>query len=266
MTRIICVINNKGGVGKTNVSVNLSAFLAGLGKRVLLVDFDHQANATFSVGVQPRNLSLSVYHALMESIEPEQVIRNTSILGFDIMPASPDLAGAPVELVSVANREFKLAKLLEKVQDNYDFILIDTPPSLGLLTINALCAAEEVLIPLQAEYLALEGLHQLVDTIALTEDNIGHTFRFVGAVLTMYNRNSILSRDVAKEIKKTFSGHIFETVIPRSIILAQAPKSGKTILQFAPNSRPAVAYKLLAREVIALDEDQNNKQEQILSI
>jgi chromosome partitioning protein len=265
MTRIICVINNKGGVGKTNVSVNLSAFLAGLGKRVLLVDFDHQANASFSVGIQPRNLSLSVYHALMNSIEPEQVIRNTSILGFDIMPASPDLAGAPVELVSEQNREFKLSRMLEKIQDNYDFILIDTPPSLGLLTINALCAAEEVLIPLQAEYLAMEGLHQLVDTIALIEDNIGHTFRFVGAVLTMYNRNSVLSRDVAKEIKGNFSGHIFETVIPRSIVLAQAPKSGKTILQFAPSSKAANAYKLLAREVIALCEEEN-KQEQILEI
>lgn len=265
MTRIICVINNKGGVGKTNVSVNLSAFLAGLGKRVLLVDFDHQANASFSVGIQPRTLSLSVYHALMNSIEPEQVVRNTSILGFDIMPASPDLAGAPVELVSEQNREFKLARMLEKVQDNYDFILIDTPPSLGLLTINALCAAEEVLIPLQAEYLAMEGLHQLVDTIALIEDNIGHTYRFVGAVLTMYNRNSVLSRDVAREIKNSFSGHIFETVIPRSIVLAQAPKSGKTILQFAPMSRAANAYKLLAREVIALSGEEN-KQEQILEI
>ncbi len=257
MARTICVINNKGGVGKTNVSVNLSSFLAAYGKRVLLVDFDHQANASFSVGLTPRTLSLSVYHALLETVEPEQVIRNTSIMGFDIMPASPDLAGAEIELVDSVNREFKLAKLLEKVEDNYDFILVDTPPSLGILTLNALCAVDEILIPLQAEYLALEGLNQLTNTINLVEENIGHEFKSVSAVMTMYSRTGVLSRKVFKEIKNTFKGYIFDTAIPRSVVLAEAPKTGKTILQFAPTSKAAHAYKMLAREILA----QENKEE-----
>ena len=256
MARVICVINNKGGVGKTNVSVNLSAFLAAHGKRALLIDFDHQGNATYSVGMEPKALPLSVYHALMDTIDPEAVIKNTSILGFDIFPASPDLAGASIELISENNREMKLAKLIDKVQDNYDFILIDTPPSLNILTINALCAAKEVLIPVQSEYLALQGMNQLMDTIELVQDNLGHEFDFVGAVLTMYNRTGVLSRNVLKEVRGNFSGYIFDTMIPRSIILAEAPRHGKTILQYAPGSKAALAYRMLARELINLDKQE----------
>jgi len=258
MARLICVTNNKGGVGKTNMSVNLASFLAAYGKKVLLVDFDNQANATFSVGINPANLSLSVYHALMGAIAPEAVIKKTSILGLDIMPASADLAGAPVELISEKGREYKLARLLEKVEDNYDFILIDTPPSLGLLTINALCAADEVLIPIQAEYLAVEGLNQLTDTIGLIEENLGHKFKFVGGVLTMYNRGSLVSRDVENKVRKCFGGYIFQTTIPRSTILGQAPKYGKSIIQFAPESKAAFSYKVLAQEFINIDFDKVN--------
>ncbi|MDO8265265.1 MAG: AAA family ATPase, partial [Candidatus Parcubacteria bacterium] len=174
MTRIICVANNKGGVGKTNVSVNLPVFLAASGKKVLLVDFDHQANATFSLGINPNNLPLSIYHVLTGQITPSAIIRKSQFFGYEIMPASSDLAGANIELVGEKEREFKLRNILEKVKDSYDFILIDCPPSLGILTINALCAADEVLIPVQCEYLALEGLSQLLSTIDLVKKNLGH--------------------------------------------------------------------------------------------
>jgi chromosome partitioning protein len=253
MTRIICVANNKGGVGKTNVSVNLPVFLAALGKKVLLVDFDHQANATFSLGINTRNLPLSIYHALMGQVSPSAIIRKSPFFGYEIMPASPDLAGASVELVNLQNREYKLKEVLEKVKEFYDFILIDSPPSLGPLTVNALCAAKEVLIPVQCEYLALEGLEQLLNTINLVKNNLEQDLKITGALLTMYNRNNKLSRDVAKEIRRNFPGYVFDTVIPRQVSLAEAPRFGKTILQYAPTSQAAKAYRELAEELIKLN-------------
>lgn len=252
MSRIIAVANNKGGVGKTTVSVNLPVFLAALGKRTLLVDFDHQANATFSLGFNPRNLPLSVYHALIGQITPHAIIRKTSFFGYEVMPASPDLAGAGVELVNVKEREFKLKQLLEKIKEEYDFIIIDCPPSLGLLTINALCASNEVLIPVQCEYLALEGLEQLLATVALVKKNLGQDVKVLGALLTMYSRTNRLSREVAKEIRRNFPGYVFETVIPRSVVLAEAPKFGKTIFQYMPVSAAANAYRQLAVELAGL--------------
>lgn len=253
MTRIVCVANNKGGVSKTTTAVNLPVFLAALGKKVLLVDFDHQANATYSLGMHPRNLPLSIYHALMGQVSPTAIIRKSPFFGYDIMPASPDLAGASVELVHLQDREFKLRQILEKVQDPYDFIIIDSPPSLGLLTINALCASKEVLIPVQCEYLALEGLEQLLATINLVKYNLEQDLKIAGVFLTMYNRNSRLSREVAKEIRRNFPGYVFDTVIPRQVSLAEAPKFGKTILQYAPSSQAARAYRELAQELINLN-------------
>lgn len=253
MTRVICIANNKGGVGKTNVSVNLPVFLAALGKKVLLVDFDHQANATFSLGIHPRNLPLSIYHALIGQVSPSAIIRKSPFFGYEIMPASPDLAGATVELVNLPDREFKLRQILEKVKEPYDFIIIDSPPSLGPLTINALCAAKEVLIPVQCEYLALEGLEQLLATINLVKDNLEQDLKITGALLTMYNRQHKLSREVAKEIRRNFPGYVFDTVIPRQICLAESPKFGKTILQYAPTSLAAKAYRELAEELINLN-------------
>ena len=250
MTRIICIINNKGGTGKTTTAVNLPVFLAALGKRVLLVDFDHQANATYSLGLSPRSLPLSIYHALAGQVSPSAIIRKSPFFGYDIMPASPDLAGSTVELVMASNREFKLQQLLEKVKESYDFIIIDSPPSLGLLTINALCASKEVLIPVQCEYLALEGLEQLLYTINLVKNNLGQDLKITGALLTMYNRNNKLSREVAKEVRRNFPGYVFDTVIPRQVALAEAPKFGKTILQYAPTSLAAQAYRELAEELI----------------
>lgn len=253
MTRVIVVANNKGGVGKTNVSVNLPVFLAALGKKVLLVDFDHQANATFSLGIHPKNLPFSIYHALMGQVSPSAIIRKSPFFGYEIMPASSDLAGATVELVSLQDRELKLREVLDKIKDSYDFIFIDSPPSLGLLTINALCASNEVLIPVQCEYLALEGLEQLLNTINLVKSNLEQDLKITGALLTMYNRNNKLSREVAKEVRRNFPGYVFDTVIPRQICLAEAPKFGKTILQYAPTSLAAKAYRELAEEFINLN-------------
>ena len=254
MARIIVIANQKGGVGKSSVATNLPVFLASMGKRVLLVDMDSQANATLSLGFSPRTLPLSIYHALMDQISPSAIIRKSPFFGYEIMPASPDLSGATVELVMADNREFKLRQILDKIKEPYDFIIIDSPPSLGLLTINALCAADEVLIPIQCEYLALEGLDQLLDTINLVKNNLGHNLKVAGALLTMYSRNSKLSRDVAKELRRNFPGYVFDTVIPRAVALAEAPKFGKTILQYAPDSLAARAYRELAEEIVHLEE------------
>mgnify|MGYP001580420483 CR=1 FL=1 len=253
MTRIIVVANQKGGVGKSNVSVNLPVFLAALGKRVLLVDMDPQANATLSLGIAPRNLPLSLYHALAGQISPSAIIRKSPFFGYEIMPASPDLAGATIELVSAESREFRLSQILDKIKEPYDFIIIDSPPSLGLLTLNALCAADEILIPVQCEYLALEGLEQLLATINLVKNNLGHNIKIAGALLTMYSKNNNLSREVAEEVKKNFPGYVFETVIPRAVVLAEAPRFGKTILQYAPESQAVQAYRALAEELIKHD-------------
>lgn len=261
MARVVCVINNKGGVGKTNVCVNLSAFLAAMGKRVLLVDCDHQGNATFSVGIKPQNLSLSVYNVLMGEINPEAVIKSTSILGFDILPANQALAGANVEMVSAENREFKLAETLKGLENSYEFIIIDTPPSLGILTVNALCAANEVIIPIQAEYLALEGVNQILETISLVQDNLGHDFNFIGAVLTMHSRGNIVAREVSKELTRDFGGYVFNASIPRLIDLAAAPKFGKPIVQYAPNSKAAQIYRYFAQEFLHVHEKINGSQD-----
>ena len=258
MTRIIVVANQKGGVGKSSVATNLPVFLAALGKKVLLVDMDPQANATLSLGITPRNLPLSIYHALAGQISPSAIVRKSPFFNYEIMPASPDLAGSTVELVAAENREFKLGQLLDKVKEPYDFIIIDSPPSLGLLTLNALCAANEVLIPVQCEYLALEGLEQLLSTINLVKNNLGHDLKIAGALLTMYSRNSKLSREVAKEVRRNFPGYVFDTVIPRAVALAEAPRFGKTILQYAPESTAAQAYRELAEEFINLTNKQIN--------
>lgn len=252
MARVICIANNKGGVGKTNVSYNLPVFLAALGKKVLLVDFDHQANATYSLGINPEKLPLSIYHALVGQITPSAIIRRSPFFGYEIMPSSPDLAGASVELVNVKNREFKLRQVLDNIKESYDFIIIDSPPSLGLLTINALCASDEVLIPVQCEYLALEGLGQLLSTVNLVRNNLGQDLEIAGALLTMYNRNNRLSREVAKEIRRNFPGYVFDAIIPRAVALAEAPRFGKTILQYAPVSRAAGAYRELAKELVEI--------------
>ncbi|MBI2626366.1 MAG: ParA family protein [Candidatus Nealsonbacteria bacterium] len=253
MTRVIAIANNKGGTGKTTTAVNLPVFLAAMGKRVLLVDLDNQANATFSLGMAPEKLPLSIYHAMTGQVSPSAIIRKSPFFNYEIMPASPDLAGATVELVSAENREFKLSQILDKVKEPYDFVIIDSPPSLGLLTLNALCAADEVLIPVQCEYLALEGFGQLLSTVDLVKNNLGKNLKIAGALLTMYSKNNNISREVAEEIRQKFPGHVFNAVIPRAVVLAEAPRFGKTILQYAPNSQAAQAFRNLAEEIINLE-------------
>ena len=250
MTRVIAIANQKGGVGKTAIAVNLPVFLTAFGKTVLLVDFDPQANATFSLGIKPRELSVSLYEALLGQVIPKDIIKNTPFLAFDIMPTSYNLAGANIELVNMKDREFKLKEVIDVVKDEYDFVLIDCPPSLGLLTLNALIAADEVMIPVQSEYLAMEGLDQLLYNIKLINENLGRDIKILGAVLTMYNKKNIVSQKIAKDLRRNFPGYVFETVIPRVVSLSEAPSTGKTILRHSPNSKGVHAFRELAREII----------------
>lgn len=250
MSKVIAIANQKGGVGKTAVAVNLPVFLTAFGKKVLLVDMDPQANATFSLGLDPKKLSSSTYDALLGQISPREVIKRTSFLAYDIMPASHDLAGATIELIDMENREFRLREVIDMVKDNYDYVFIDCPPSLGILTLNALIASDEVIVPMQCEYLSLEGLGQLLDNVKLINDNLELNIKIMGAVLTMYARKSTLCQKIAKDVRRTFPGYVFDAIIPRTIDLAEAPIYGRTILRSAPNSIAVHAFRALAKEVI----------------
>ena len=252
MARIISVCNQKGGVGKTTTATNLCAFLAAMGKYVLLVDLDSQANATIGLGVSVAADHPNIYHSLIIDQNPATIIKKTSIFGFDIFPASQSLAGATVELVSMEEREMRLKKVLNSIRTNYDYVLIDCPPSLGLLTVNALTASEHVLIPVQCEYFALEGLSQLLNTINLVRQGLNPDLQVLGVLLTMYDKRNQLSHQVTNEVHKNFPGRVFNAVIPRLVSLAEAPSFGKSILQFDPGSRAARAYRQLAEEVIRL--------------
>lgn len=256
MARIFSLCNQKGGVGKSTSASNLAVFLCALGKRVLLVDLDPQANTTSGMGLNPRKLDKDIYHALIGDIEGKAIIKKTAILALDIMPSSPSLAGATIEMVDMRHREYKLKEIMEPLRRNYDYIIIDSPPTLGLLTLNALTAAQNVIIPVQCEYYALEGLADLLRTIQLVNANLKVRVGVFGALLTMYDRKSRLHRAVAKEIRRKFPGYVFDTVIPRNIKLAEAPSFGKTILQYAPYSHGAKAYRQLAVEILKIEATQ----------
>lgn len=250
MARIIAVCNQKGGVGKTTTSVNLAAYLAAMGKYVLLVDLDSQANATVGLGVSVDEQDDNIYHALINDQNPHGIVKKTNLFGFDILPAAQSLAGATVELVSMEERELRLKKVLNGLRMHYDYILIDCPPSLGLLTVNGLAAAEKVVIPVQCEYFALEGLSQLLRTVELVREGLNPDLQVLGVLLTMYDKRNQLANQVLNEVHKNFPGRVFDAVIPRTISLAEAPSFGKTILQFDPDSKAARAYRQLAEEVI----------------
>ncbi|MCX6746408.1 MAG: AAA family ATPase [Candidatus Parcubacteria bacterium] len=252
MGQIISIVNQKGGVGKTTTAINLAAYLASLGKFILLVDMDPQANATSGLGIDYNNLSKGVYEALIGEHNLRDVILNTTISGYKIAPATLNLAGANVELVNLENREFKLEQSLLPVRNDYDYILIDCPPSLGLLTINCLVAAEKLLIPVQAEYYALEGLGQLMNTINLVKNNIKPNLEILGAVLTMYDKRNKLSEEILHQLYQYFPNRIFRSVIPRNVRLTEAPSYGKTILEYDPKSKGAKSYERLAREILDL--------------
>lgn len=250
MARIIGIINAKGGVGKTATATSVSGYLAALGKYVLLVDMDSQANATSGLGIKVADDHLHIYHSIISDKHPRVIVRKTSLFGLDILPSGSSLAGATVELIGMDNREFRLKNVLDKVRFNYDYIIIDSPPSLGLLTVNVLAAAEELIIPVQCEYFALEGLGQLMKTIDLVRESLNPSLKIMGVLLTMYDKRNHLARQVAKEVQRNFPGRVFNAIIPRSVSLAEAPSFGKTILQFDPDSKAAREYRQLAEEVI----------------
>lgn len=254
MARTYALANQKGGVGKTTSTVNLAAYLGLLDRRVLVVDMDPQANATSSVGFDKRSGGPSVYDALVASRPVEEVIVASGQPRVDLLPSAIQLAGAEIELVGVLAREGRLQRTLRPVVDRYDYVLIDCPPSLGLLTVNALMAADGVIIPVQCEYLALEGLGQLVGTIDLIRDNLNSQLRVSGIVMTMYDARTNLSQGVVEEVRQHFPTLTFETIIPRNVRLGEAPSFGRPISVYDPGSRGAAAYRALAEELLRRDE------------
>ncbi|OGY86888.1 MAG: hypothetical protein A2233_05565 [Candidatus Kerfeldbacteria bacterium RIFOXYA2_FULL_38_24] len=250
MSRIISIVNQKGGVGKTTTSINLASSLAQLKQRVLLIDMDPQGNTTSGLGVDLQKVTVSMYQALVQNMSLNSVIVKTAIENLDIAPASVDLAGAAVELVPVEQREFRLLQSIQKIEDQYDFIFIDCPPSLGILTVNGIVGAKEILIPVQAEYYALEGLGQLLQTIALVKQHLKPDLEILGAVLTMFDKRNKLSEAVFRDIYQYFPNTVFKTVIPRNVRLAEAPSFGQPITTYDPHSKGGKAYWKLAKEVL----------------
>lgn len=252
MSQVIAIINQKGGVGKSTTAINLAAALGDLGKRVLVVDFDPQGNATSGFGVDKDALEADIYDALMDEETPiSSVIVPSPVEGVYVAPATIQLAGAEIELVSVMARESVLRYTLEPVRDEYDYVFIDCPPSLGLLTVNALVAADSLLIPIQCEFYALEGLSKLLESMRLVRGRLNPSLDVYGVVMTMFDVRTILSRDVVENVREYFGSKVFETVIPRNIKLSEAPSHGLPANRYAPTCKGAQAYEELAREVIA---------------
>ena len=250
MSKVVAVANQKGGVGKTTTAVNLGACLGDLGRSVLLVDLDPQGNATSGVGIDRRSLGSSIYDCLIRDADPLAVLRATEWKGLWILPSSLDLAGADIELVNMPERESRLRKVIGKVRENYDYVLVDCPPSLGLLTVNALTAADSVLIPIQCEYYALEGLSQLLNIIKLVRNRLNSSLELEGVLLTMFDGRTNLSLEVAEDVKRYFREKVYQTIIPRNVRLSEAPSHGKPITVYDSRSRGAEVYRELAEEVI----------------
>jgi len=251
MGTVIAIVNQKGGVGKTTTAISLSSSLALYGKKCLLVDLDPQANATTGLGVDLENIK-TIYDALLDEAPSAEVIIPTAIEGLSLIPASIDLAGAEIELVSTLARESRLRQALVSVANDYDYILIDSPPSLGLLTINSLVAAEKVIIPIQTEFYALTGVSQLIKTLSLIRRSLNPEIEVLGVLLTMFDARTKLSQEVSDELRRHFSGNIFSTIIPRNIRLTEAPSHGQPVGVYAADSRGAKAYFSLAKEVMQL--------------
>lgn len=250
MGRVISIVNQKGGVGKTTTAVNLGSALAATGQFVLLIDLDPQANASSGLGIDYRSLEHGMYDVLIGQKSFRDIICQTSQQGYKCAPANVDLAGAPVELVDMEEREFQLAKRILEIRNDYDYILIDCPPSLGLLTINALVASDEVLVPVQSEYYALEGLGQLLQTVSLVQQHLKPELKVRGAVITMFDKRNKLSQQVLEELYQHFPYHVYRSTIPRNVRLTEAPSHGVPIFAYDPRSKGARAYERLAREFL----------------
>ncbi len=250
MGRVIAIANQKGGVGKTTTSINLSSCLAELGKKVLLVDIDPQGNATSGVGIVKQNLENTVYELFIEECTVSECLTQSVVDNLNVLPSNVNLSGAEIDLIGVENREYILKNVLDTIKDLYDYVIIDCPPSLNVLTVNAMTAADSVIVPIQCEYYALEGLSQLIHTINLIQDRLNNKLEIDGIVFTMYDSRTNLSSDVVENVKSNIHINIYDTVIPRNVRLAEAPSFGLPIHMYDGRSAGAVAYKNLAKEII----------------
>lgn len=253
MSKVIAIANQKGGVGKTTTSVNLSACLASLGKKVLLIDIDPQGNTTSGLGINKGDVANCIYDVLINEVNPAETILPTEVEGLSIIPATIQLAGAEIELVPTISREQRLKKAIAQVRDRYDYVMIDCPPSLGILTINSLTAADSVLIPIQCEYYALEGLSQLLNTVRLVQKHLNTSLQIEGVLLTMLDARTNLGIQVIEEVKKYFQQKVYQTIIPRNVRLSEAPSHGQAIISYDPKSKGAEVYLELAKEVISYE-------------
>ena len=259
MGKVISIANQKGGVGKTTTAVNLSTVLAKKGRKVLLMDADPQGNATSGLGVN-KEQQFSIYDVLIEDIEVENTLQKTNVKNLDLCPSNINLAGAEVQLVSMENREHRLKEKIDKIRDQYDFIIIDCPPLLGLTTLNSFTASDSVLIPIQCEYYALEGLGQLINTIELVREHMNKSLYIEGALLTMYDARTNLSNQVVKEVKRYFDNKVYKNIIPRNVKLSEAPSYGMPITLYDPKSKGAKSYEKFAKEFLKInDEEQKAK-------
>ncbi len=250
MSKVIAIANQKGGVGKTTTAINLAASLAVLEYKTLLVDADPQANATSGVGFDPKVVKTSIYECIIDDVEPKNILLNTSTPNLDLIPAHIDLVGAEIEIINLPNREMMMRKVLDKVKDRYDFVLIDCSPSLGLITVNALTAANSVIVPVQCEYFALEGLGKLLNTIKIVQSRLNQKLEIEGILLTMYDNRLRLSNQVVEEVRNHFQDLVFDTIIQRNTKLGEAPSFGETIIMHDAQSRGAINYLNLGREIL----------------
>ncbi len=254
LSKIIAIANQKGGVGKTTTAVNLGACLSTLGRKVLIVDIDAQGNTTSGVGINKADVEYCIYDILINEIHPKQAIVDTALPNLKLIPATIQLAGAEIELVPTISREVRLKKALAMVRNEFDYILIDCPPSLGILTINSLTASDSVIIPIQCEYYALEGLSQLLNTIRLVQKHLNTSLQIEGVLLTMFDARTNLGIQVIEEVKKYFQQKVYQTVIPRNVRLSEAPSHGQSIITYDPRSKGAEVYLELAKEVITYEQ------------
>lgn len=256
MAKVISIANQKGGVGKTTTAVNLSACVASKGKKVLLIDIDPQGNASSGLGVSADE-NKSIYNVIVDDVELKDTIKPTMIKNLRVCPANINLAGAEIELVSMVSRETRLKAAIDSIKDDYDYVFIDCPPSLGLITLNSFTASDSVLVPIQCEYYALEGLGQLINTINLVKKHLNKNIKVEGVVLTMFDSRTNLSTQVGEEVEKYFGNKVFQTIIPRNIRLSEAPSHALPINLYAPDSKGAETYKKLAKELIKLNEKED---------